>query len=143
MANDFEGRLKAVEEREAIMYTYIDELRAMSLKLDREHEQTVARVAALEERAERFDNRLERIEELLVRVVQTQDLLIERVDRLEDMMGKIVETQRMIVKLMDHTDSRLDGIDQNLAGVNGKLDRLDSIEHKLDDLLRRGTNGHS
>ena len=39
MPNDSEGRIKNLEDREAIMYGYIDELRAWSKKADERIEQ--------------------------------------------------------------------------------------------------------
>src|SRR5674476_346125 len=66
MANDFERRIKLIEDREAIMYQYIDELRAMSVRQEvriRENEDTLKQVVANQERLvsaqERMDARLQ------------------------------------------------------------------------------------
>lgn len=89
MANDFEGRLKGLEDREAILYQYIDEVRANSAKLDRQHEEM-----------------LKRIDENEARIGQN-----------EQMMGRLVETQGMMLQIIERMDQKLDNLGK--PGTNG------------------------
>jgi hypothetical protein len=44
MANDFELRLKRLEDREVILYSYIDELRGWIVELREEHKESRKRI---------------------------------------------------------------------------------------------------
>ncbi len=110
MANDFEGRLKGLEDREAILYQYIDEVRANSVKLDRQHEEMLKRMAENEER-------IGQNEGMLGTLVGTQGMMLQRIEQNEQMMGRLVETQGMMLQLLERMDQKLDNLGK--PGTNG------------------------
>jgi hypothetical protein len=103
MANDFELRLKRLEDREVILYGYIDELRANSVKLDRQHDEMLKRI--------------EQNEWMIASLVETTRSMIETQGRIIQTQDTLVETQGMILKLMDRMDQKLDNLSK--PGKNG------------------------
>jgi hypothetical protein len=89
MANDFEQRIKGLEDRETILYQFIDKLR-------QDHEDSI--------------KRFEQNEWIIASLVDTQRSIIKTQDTL-------VETQGMIIKLIDRIDQKLD--DFGKPGKNG------------------------
>ena len=133
MPDDFERRIKLIEDREAIMYRYIDELGAMSVRQEvriRENEDTLRRVVAIQERMASAQERMD----AWLQTVELQN------HQHADLLGQLVESQGMLVKMFDRMDARLDEMPPRFD----KLDRrFDQIEQKLDNLTNPGQSGQS
>ena len=128
MANDFEFRLNTLEsdfsklrEYVPILYGFIDELRANSLKLDRQHDEMLKRMEqnefALNEFRIRSEERMAQNEKMIASLVSTQENLVSNQgkflstqDNLVLTQNTLVETQGMILQLIDRIDQRLDNL---------------------------------
>ena len=119
MANDFEIRLKSLEDREAIFYEFIDKLRQY-------HEDSLKRFEQNENRIEQNENRIEQNEE---------GLRVER-ERIDQNEQRIDQNERMIVALTVKLDDF--GETQKLM-----LRILDRMGESLNDLSRPGKNGNA
>ena len=77
MANDFELRLKALEDRETIFYQFIDKLR-------QDHEDSIKRF-------DQVDKRMEQNELMIGEIVEIQGDMLKLLDRMDqklDDLGK-------------------------------------------------------
>lgn len=111
----------------------------MGIEPQGDHE---ARLLALEAGSAGADARLERIEGLVVRVLDAVEGFGERIGRLEQRIDGLEQRIGNLERRMDGLEKRMDGLEMNMAslkvhmvGIEKRLDRVESRQEITDGRL--------
>ena len=99
MADDIEPRIKRLEDREEIIYGFIDELRAYSKKLDLQHEEALKLIKGTNESLHEF-------------MIRTE----ERFGQKEQMLHALTILQGDTLKLLTDVNKRMNGLEDRMNG---------------------------
>ena len=119
MADDFEFRLKSLEDRETILYEFMEKLRQDHEDSLKRFEQFEKHIEQNEKRMEQNEKRIEQNEWVIASVVENQRSMIETLGKISRTVDTLVETQGMLIQIIDR------------------------VEQKVDDLVKPGKNGHT
>jgi uncharacterized coiled-coil protein SlyX len=147
MANDFELRLKALEDREAILYRYIDELRKWALESRAEHEDSRKHFDLIDKRIEQNEWVISTVVETQRSMIETQNKILERQDFIFETLKRVLERQDSMfeaIKSILETQSKLIQTVNGLVETQGiMIKAIERIDQKVDSLINPGKNGHS